>query len=441
MWKLAIEDDQGNKTVVNLVRSAYSVGRGDDNTVRLTERNISRKHAKFYQNGGSWVIEDLSSYNGCFVNGVRVAATQHLEHGDLVQVGDYRLVVSDEAVPESEEASATVPTLPKSHSLLDQPDRLVMIAGPTVGTEFPLSGTTLVVGRGEECDIPINHGSVSRVHAEIHALGDGRYEIVDKESANGVRVNAVELKQTLLDARDLIELGDVQLKFIPAGVVYRLADESQRISAIGPDHLTMAPSHGAQGLPLPLKVVGGVLALGLLVLLGMATLGGRSTGASDDVIAAAQVDKATRILDEALALASKGDFEGAHLKVTTELPEDSNARKSQEFRDIEGRWADSILAKAEETQDVGERRRLLSLVAKTPTVDSGRRKLANDKLLEVEADSVEIEDLPEAHPPMAPKPPPAAPKSPKAPPKPKGPPKPKAPPKPKDGHIVRDSPF
>ena len=41
MWKLTIEDDQASKTVVQLVRDDYSIGRAEDNTVRLTERNIS----------------------------------------------------------------------------------------------------------------------------------------------------------------------------------------------------------------------------------------------------------------------------------------------------------------------------------------------------------------------------------------------------------------
>src|SRR5688572_27281893 len=95
MWKLSIEDDQGNKTVVNLVRDEYSVGRAEENTVRLTERNISRRHAKLKRNGVGWLLEDMASYNGCFVNGVRVAEPQRLEHGDLVQLGDYRLEILD----------------------------------------------------------------------------------------------------------------------------------------------------------------------------------------------------------------------------------------------------------------------------------------------------------------------------------------------------------
>ena len=57
MWKLAIEDDQGHRTVVNLVRDEYTVGRAQENTVRLTERNISRHHAVLRRNGAGWVVE------------------------------------------------------------------------------------------------------------------------------------------------------------------------------------------------------------------------------------------------------------------------------------------------------------------------------------------------------------------------------------------------
>ena len=109
MWKLSIEDDQANKTVVSLVRDEYSIGRGEENTVRLTERNISRRHAKLTRNGTGWIFDDLASYNGCFVNGVRVSEPQRLEHGDLVQVGDYRLELMDEQVAGAAYSKATAP--------------------------------------------------------------------------------------------------------------------------------------------------------------------------------------------------------------------------------------------------------------------------------------------------------------------------------------------
>ena len=46
MWKLAIEDDEGKQTVVPLTRDEYTIGRKDGNTIRLTERNVSREHAR-----------------------------------------------------------------------------------------------------------------------------------------------------------------------------------------------------------------------------------------------------------------------------------------------------------------------------------------------------------------------------------------------------------
>ena len=54
MWKLTIEDDEGKRTPLPLLREEYSIGRGEENTVRLTERNISRKHAFLRRNGGGW---------------------------------------------------------------------------------------------------------------------------------------------------------------------------------------------------------------------------------------------------------------------------------------------------------------------------------------------------------------------------------------------------
>ncbi len=61
MWKLTIEDDQANRTVVPLARDEYSIGRGEENTVRLTERNISRRHARIARDAERWVVCDTGS--------------------------------------------------------------------------------------------------------------------------------------------------------------------------------------------------------------------------------------------------------------------------------------------------------------------------------------------------------------------------------------------
>src|SRR6185503_13528439 len=218
MWKLTIEDDEGKQTALPLAHEEYALGRGEQNAIRLTDRNISRTHALLKKNGQGWFVKDLQSYNGTFVNGVRVVGEQGVHSGDLVQIGDYRLELVDEAAVQPTAVPGAAPAPPPVHQ---RPNRLVVVVGPTPGAEFPLDKDHFTIGRSEEATISINHSSVSRVHAELIALGNGRYEIVDKASANGIRINGVELKRGILEAGDALELGDVRLRFVGAGKIFR----------------------------------------------------------------------------------------------------------------------------------------------------------------------------------------------------------------------------
>ena len=181
MWKLVIEDDEGKRTIVPLTRDDYTIGRKEGNAIRLTERNVSREHAKLQKKNGMvdddgasiarYVLEDLTSYNGVYINGLRVAQAQELAHGDLIQIGDYRISLQDDAAAEAEapvpidsdDLKATAPQvvgLPtRSEMMLQQPNRLIMLAGPAPGQEFPLAGDRLTIGRAEDATISVNHNS------------------------------------------------------------------------------------------------------------------------------------------------------------------------------------------------------------------------------------------------------------------------------------------
>jgi hypothetical protein len=191
----------------------------------------------------------------------------------------------------------------------------------------------------------VNHPSVSRVHAEVHALGDGRYELVDSGSANGIRVNGVELPRGLLDSRDMIELGDVVFKFIPAGDVYVPgADESQQISSLGGFE---AASGEARGMTTGAKLLiglGAAALLGTLVLVAVSR-GEEPANVTLSVPKGEQTDASAKVLAEAKALLDQGNVVGARERVN-QLPEDSNLRESPEFRAIQSTWADLLLDKA-----------------------------------------------------------------------------------------------
>ncbi len=409
MWKLVIEDDEGKRTVVPLTRDHYTIGRKEGNTIRLTERNVSRDHCKLRKANGvapgaaaahdpskpSYVLEDLTSYNGVYVNGLRVAQAQELVHGDLIQIGDYRIVLQDDQAAEeeplpmdSEELKATIPNSAAVPSplratnadFLDKPDRLIMLAGPTPGEEYPLLGDRLTVGRAEEANISVNHNSVSRMHCEVHALGEGRFEIVDKGSSNGVRVNGSDLRRGIIEAGDIIELGDVKFKFVGRGQAFRPgATESQQLAAISNRKANIIAGGGKTSL-LPAVALGTLVAAGLVALWAYLGRTGTSPSPQPAPSASAVIDADTASLQDARKLADNGDYEGAHQKVA-QLPDSSPARASADFKFIEYSWATNLLLRADTEQDTSVKRQLLERVTGSSSVDPTLRQKASERLI------------------------------------------------------------
>lgn len=62
------------------------VGR-DSRQLPLTDNTVSRRHCELIPENGEWVLHDLGSANGTWVNGVRVTASHFLKLGDQIRVG------------------------------------------------------------------------------------------------------------------------------------------------------------------------------------------------------------------------------------------------------------------------------------------------------------------------------------------------------------------
>jgi len=391
MWKLSIEDDHGATTVVQLARGEYTIGRGEENTIRLTERNISRRHARLVKHDESWLLIDLGSYNGCFVNGVRAGDTQPVGPKDLIQLGDYRLeFITDEDLavtqggirPDATTSIVPGPPYDTNH------DRLVMVVGPTPGREYSLSDQQQLVGRGDDCSIAVNHPSVSRHHATIHFLKDHHYELIDQKSSNGLRINGVELERGLIESHDVIEFGDVVLKFIPAGQIYRpTPDEVEKIARmLGVSDDTETLSHSARlklawsGMSRAVRV--GVSILGFLVLAMFAAVvvTGRPLRAHRSLRASpTAVSSAARILQSAQSMFAAGRVEEAH-ELLKRVPENSNLRQDPSFKALQARWADSVLLRADNTATTEEKFAIYEALLRDPSLDDAHRSRAQDSL-------------------------------------------------------------
>ena len=80
-------------------------------------------------------------------------------------------------------------------------------------TRHPVSGEIFRIGRHVDNELMVADASMSRFHAEIKHELNSRYVIRDLESLNGVYVNGRKARTAVLSNGDLIELGDVTLKF------------------------------------------------------------------------------------------------------------------------------------------------------------------------------------------------------------------------------------
>jgi len=389
MWKLTIEDDEGKQTALPLAHDEYGLGRGEGNSIRLTDRNVSRKHAQLKKNVQGWSIKDLTSYNGTFVNGVRVTGDQPINGGDVIQLGDYRIELVDESkvapAPDPNAQQGALAQVP----VHQRPNRLVVVVGPNPGAEYPLDREHFTIGRAEEATISVNHSSVSRLHAELIALGNGRFEIIDKGSANGIRINGVELKRGILEAGDALELGDVRLRFVGAGKIFRagmgLGVDGQAMRPMGGfDNVATsvgapasAVSKGSPGLG---KLIGIGAAVGLVVIaIIIAATRQPATTTTGKVEAPEMSAFDAQILKEASELATAKDFERAHQKLQA-INDNSPTRESQAFKDLESKWADWKFQKVNETTDINEKKRILQEIASTPSVSPDQRKQAADLL-------------------------------------------------------------
>ncbi|HEY5925176.1 MAG TPA: FHA domain-containing protein, partial [Kofleriaceae bacterium] len=275
MFKLVIQDDEGKTTVVPLIRDEITIGRKEGNTIRLTERNVSRRHARILRNNGEVQIEDLGSYNGIRVNNARIAERVSLRVSDQVQIGDYKLYLKAEGVEQVDDArtmpieridnalptevmpamqGSTTPMAAQAPgqvplgsaapnrspvavadtdpagrpvataaqvAALTQPvgyGKLVVVSSNFAGKEFDLTRPQMIIGRTDENDLVVNHRSISRNHAKVTRDPEtGRYTISDLQSSNGVRVNGQDYGKVELRRGDTVDLGHVRLRFVEPG--------------------------------------------------------------------------------------------------------------------------------------------------------------------------------------------------------------------------------
>jgi general secretion pathway protein A len=91
--------DREPKARIRLTSLRLLIGRHPWNDVQLDHDSVSRHHAMLVREGGHWTVVDLNSTNGIRVND-RVVRQERLNHGDVIQVGRFRLVLNEGLGPD-----------------------------------------------------------------------------------------------------------------------------------------------------------------------------------------------------------------------------------------------------------------------------------------------------------------------------------------------------
>lgn len=194
-----------------------SIGRSAGNDIIIPQRHVSRQHAVIAYRDGIFMINDLGSANGTFVNDRRLTDPFPLAHGDIIRL--YVPTMTFSAIvteAEQEEARKTgsmiLPLFGQTHA------KLQVTGGIQEGTEFILLRDTMTVGRmtvGAIWDIAVQDRAVSRPHCRLQKQGNN-WLLIDMGSANGTFWNGtqIEAEQPIaLKDGDVLNFGETTLLF------------------------------------------------------------------------------------------------------------------------------------------------------------------------------------------------------------------------------------
>jgi hypothetical protein len=91
--QLVVTEGPLQGTTITLGESPVTLGRGHDCTLVLADDYASTHHARLVPGEAGWLLEDLGSTNGTYLNRAKVAGPMVMQKGDRLQVGNTVLEV------------------------------------------------------------------------------------------------------------------------------------------------------------------------------------------------------------------------------------------------------------------------------------------------------------------------------------------------------------
>jgi hypothetical protein len=111
-FKLSVRQGPRPNLIFELDKPSYVIGREAGNDIVIEDPQVSRRHAQLIQQGHSYLIEDIGSTNGTYVNGKRVTAPVLLASGDMVGLADTVIIAVQLPLTPGQEATIVSDAVP-----------------------------------------------------------------------------------------------------------------------------------------------------------------------------------------------------------------------------------------------------------------------------------------------------------------------------------------
>lgn len=199
--------------------STLTIGRAANNSICVPHQHVSRQHVTIEYQDGMFILRDLGSANGTFLNGDPIREPTPLMAGDVIRL--YTPELQFVAVETEQTAQHRIPVAlhptDETPSTIAGVPRLIFMSGPQKDEIVKLTLDDLKLGRAtlnHTWEIGIQDSSVSRPHARMTHT-NGAWIVYDLGSANGTRVNSVNVteKGKVLTDGDVLTVGQTMIQF------------------------------------------------------------------------------------------------------------------------------------------------------------------------------------------------------------------------------------
>lgn len=217
--------------------NAITIGRAPDNVLCLNDDlTVSRHHAQLALSGNGFLLTDVGSSDGTYLNDVRLQPfiPHKLNDGDRLVIGTVFQFTFKDAPVAAPVNAAPVAAQRVVERTLVMPVNPLSTPNVEPSQRLNLRGRdTLNIGRDPTNEMVINHPSASRYHAQIKIQG-GQYTLFDLNSTNGTFVNGQLIAGSHpLRPGDVIRVGSSQMIFSTDETLIKTNDEGNlRIDAL-----------------------------------------------------------------------------------------------------------------------------------------------------------------------------------------------------------------